>query len=383
MEPQDVRTPEDVIAAASDEQIAGAYNVIAERAGGDQGVDRQLYQITGRDPTALTRREKAELLIEFGLRLAANSSGSRYGQDLFGAAADAGLGTLGTARQMRASKVVDPQAQRKAQLENDLLQAQIDKTRKEAEERQVDPPHWVTYNDDASGYSYVVNANDPTNRIKLGKLTEKDREGERTFEFDRKINYYVQAYGVDADGNPLFDADGKPLPGKEKEARAVLQAGVEFANRSQGMNRSEAFKFATETALDMRENGLLIDPERKKTARQLFDEERANIMDIMGYPQQAPRGTSSTEQPRPGNTTSGVINQAFPQNLSRGTSEPATRRGGNTVSGVIDREVDVTEEVPPEVIAKMPEGQQQANSYGQIVVRRGDRVYYVGQQPRP
>jgi hypothetical protein len=113
---------------------------------------------------------------------------------LFGAAADAGLGTLGTARQMRASKVVDPQAQRKAQLENDLLQAQIDKTRKEAEERQVDPPHWVTYNDDASGYSYVVNANDPTNRIKLGKLTEKDREGERTFEFDRKINYYMDAY---------------------------------------------------------------------------------------------------------------------------------------------------------------------------------------------
>lgn len=125
----DVENPEDLMAAATDEEIAKGTDVVEQQLE-EQGssLDEAYEKVTGGPPdTRLSREEKGQLLMEFGLRMLAYSG--QEGAE-FEAIGRAGIETLGSARAMREAKRARPGEERKSQLELDLLEAQI--TREQA-----------------------------------------------------------------------------------------------------------------------------------------------------------------------------------------------------------------------------------------------------------
>ena len=124
MEIDDVKSPEDMFAAASPEQISGGADVLEESLK-EQGssLDEAYGQLTGGPPdTRLSREEKAQLLMEFGLGILAQNPMEGEGLAAIGAS---GLSTMQSARDMKEAKRTQPMEERQAQLEMDLTEAQI------------------------------------------------------------------------------------------------------------------------------------------------------------------------------------------------------------------------------------------------------------------
>ena len=128
LRPDQVETPEDLMAAATDEEIDKGTDVLEQQLE-EQGssLDEAYAQVTGGPPdTRLSRQEKGQLLMEFGLRMLAYSG--QEGAE-FEAIGRAGIETMGSARAMREAKRTRPGEERKSQLELDLLDAQITRER--------------------------------------------------------------------------------------------------------------------------------------------------------------------------------------------------------------------------------------------------------------
>ncbi len=124
----DVESPEDLMAAASDEEIKAGTDVVEQQLE-EQGssIDEAYAKVTGGPPdTRLSREEKGQLLMEFGLRMLAYSG--QEGAE-FEAIGRAGIETMGSARAMKEAKRTRPGEERKSQLETDLLEAQITRER--------------------------------------------------------------------------------------------------------------------------------------------------------------------------------------------------------------------------------------------------------------
>lgn len=120
----DVENAEDLMAAATDEEIKAGTDVVEQQLE-EQGssIDEAYAKVTGGPPdTRLSREEKGQLLMEFGLRMLAYSG--QEGAE-FEAIGRAGIETLGSARAMKEAKRTRPGEERKSQLETDLLEAQI------------------------------------------------------------------------------------------------------------------------------------------------------------------------------------------------------------------------------------------------------------------
>jgi hypothetical protein len=366
---------EDVWAGMPEDQKTGAIRELEQQVGDVDDAYAQLMEAMGERPDEkLSRQDKGMLIMEFGLHLMSQSAAGRHGEDIGGAIGDAGINALQSFQMLKARKRAEgeaydrtlaaitkergeamksarAEARETATTEANIrkINAEIEKMNREATERKEPTPHWITYNDDASGYSYAVNAEDPTNRIQLGKLTEKDKAGEqRPYEFERKFDYYMRTYGVDDQGAPLAEDSDR--------WRTVARDALQFANRTEGMDRGEAFQFAREQATKDYENGLLgalIDANDGDYAKAV-DARTEELMKSLGFPQAQP----SAEQPF------------------------APLPPGPRARGPINREVDVTSDFPPQLIDSIPEGQQVINDEGQIFLRRGNRILYVGTQPR-
>ena len=116
------------MAAATDEEIAKGTDVVEQQLE-EQGssLDEAYAKVTGGPPdTRLSREEKGQLLMEFGLRMLAYSG--QEGAE-FEAIGRAGIETMGSARAMREAKRTRPAEERKTQLETQLLEAQIARER--------------------------------------------------------------------------------------------------------------------------------------------------------------------------------------------------------------------------------------------------------------
>lgn len=135
-DPKDIENVDDLMQALTPQQLEGAYTAASKQYGGAKGINGFIQRMTGNDPQGLSKREKTELMIEFGLRLASNSSADKHGGDIGAAVADAGLGTIGSARQMKANKTATAERQadraekaREADLRATLLRAQTEKAK--------------------------------------------------------------------------------------------------------------------------------------------------------------------------------------------------------------------------------------------------------------
>ncbi len=133
MSEADVKTPEDMFSAASPEQLEGgikALEGVLEEKG--SSLDEAYENMTGGPPdTRLTREEKGQLLMEFGLGILSQGGSTQ-------AIGQSGLSTLQSARDMQEAKRTRPAEERKAQLEMDLTEAQIEAARRTDKEITTD-----------------------------------------------------------------------------------------------------------------------------------------------------------------------------------------------------------------------------------------------------
>lgn len=195
----DINTLDDLMPAIPDHTIKKAYDTFEKQLGGPQGVDQHVYQLTQRDPTALNKREKTELLIEFGLRLAAGGgTGAGFGTNV----AEAGLGTMGSSRQMRAAKGATYEKEqdreekaREADLRSTLLKEQIEKTKGDKYQLKTD----------ADGHLIRVDMNTGTSQKVLGADGQPVKGNADSKEFASQVDRaaYEGAYCEGLDGDAL------------------------------------------------------------------------------------------------------------------------------------------------------------------------------------
>ena len=205
MKPEDVKTPQDLFAAADKEQIEGgikALEGVLEEKG--TTLDKAYENMTGGPPdTRLSREEKGQLLMEFGLGILSQNPQEGEGLAAVGAS---GLSTMESAREMRETKRTRPAEERKEQLEMDLTEAQIEAARRTDKEITTD---------------------------KDGKMIIVDVESGRTISV------------TDSEGNPVA-ADPKSQQRYEREVardmyRAVSCTGLEGEEMSRCETRALAY----------------------------------------------------------------------------------------------------------------------------------------------
>lgn len=134
---EDVKTFDDLMGAADEKQYAAAIDMVEQQSGGPEGMDAAYAQVTGSPPDdRLTREEKGELLLEFGLRMLSHNAEGQG--DWLGPAGRAGAETLGSARQMRQAKREAPAAAAAAEQKSRLTEAQIAREEREPTEVKTD-----------------------------------------------------------------------------------------------------------------------------------------------------------------------------------------------------------------------------------------------------
>lgn len=180
MEIDDVRSPEDMFAAANPEQIEGGVKALetALEEGGSS-LDEAYAKMTGGPPdTRLTREEKGQLLMEFGLGILAQ--GAMEGEGLAAVGAS-GLSTLQSAREMKEAKRTRPTEERQAQLEMDLTEAQIEAARRTDKEVTTNSDGNMIIVDTESGRTITVTdaegnpvAADPDNQQRYEREVARD-----------------------------------------------------------------------------------------------------------------------------------------------------------------------------------------------------------------
>lgn len=155
MEIDDVKSPEDMFAAASPEQISGGADVLEESLK-EQGssLDEAYGQLTGGPPdTRLSREEKAQLLMEFGLGILAQNPMEGEGLAAVGAS---GLSTMQHAGAMRQEKADAPARERAARLEERKTESEIQRNEMSGKEMGTDADGNLIIIDKADNSSTIV-----------------------------------------------------------------------------------------------------------------------------------------------------------------------------------------------------------------------------------
>lgn len=160
---EDIKNFDDLMAAASPEQVDAGIDIMEQQLGGPEGLRRQYQQVTGKPPDPrMSRREIGSLLLEFGLRTLAYSGDGGPGG--LAAVGRAGAETLGTYRAMQEAKspAAQTEAQRKVkaeELQNQLLQAQIEKAQQDPTDIRADADgNLVLINKNSGGATPVLDA---------------------------------------------------------------------------------------------------------------------------------------------------------------------------------------------------------------------------------
>ena len=197
----------------------------------DEAYDEMQKQLGEKPDTNLSRKEKGMLIMEFGLNLMANSSGSRYGEDLGGALGASGLQTIQSYRGQKQEKQAraDQYEQSRLAIEADraksksvLAKSALDAA---AKEKEIGIKGEVTTKD---GKMYLYRSDgslmlmrDPETNEPL--TAEQDREGATgpKFETEYRYNQFLSIYGTDP-------RTGKPLTGARLDR--VKKQALEFAN---------------------------------------------------------------------------------------------------------------------------------------------------------
>lgn len=193
MAAEDVKTPEDLFAAADEEDIRKGVDVLEQQLESEgSSVDEAYQKVTGEPPdTRLTREEKGQLLMEFGLGILAQNPMEGEGLAAIGAS---GLSTMQSARAMKEAKRTAPAEERKAQLEMDLTEAQISAANRQGKE--------ITTND--AGNMIIVDTN-TGNTIEVtdsdGNPVTGGVEDQRRFEKEVARDMYraVRCTGLDGE----------------------------------------------------------------------------------------------------------------------------------------------------------------------------------------
>ena len=180
IKPEDVKDFDDLMDAASDDEIRAGIDVIEQQVGGPEGLRRAYSQVTGQPPDdRLTREDMGMLLMEFGLRtLAYNDQAAGS----LGAVGRAGAETLGMARDIRQGKREAPARQQEAELKNRLLEAQIAKA-------EADP---TEIRSDANGNLVLINKQSGSSQAILDAAGNPVTEGQDAATFASQIDR--QAY---------------------------------------------------------------------------------------------------------------------------------------------------------------------------------------------
>ena len=133
MDIDDVKSTDDMFAAATPEQIEGGIKAM-EGVLEEQGtsLDEAYANMTGGPPdTRLTREEKGTLLMQFGLSILAQGPMEGEGLAAVGAA---GLSTMQTAREMRQAKADAPAKERALRLEERKTESEIQRNEMQGKE---------------------------------------------------------------------------------------------------------------------------------------------------------------------------------------------------------------------------------------------------------
>ncbi len=270
------------MAAASDEEIAKGTDVIEGQLE-EQGssLDEAYAKVTGGPPdTRLSREEKGQLLMEFGLRMLAYSG--QEGAE-FEAIGRAGIETLGSARAMREQKRRRPIEEQKEQLEMDLTRAQMEaaqRTRKE-----------VTT--DAEGNMIIVDT-ETGNRINVtdadGNSVKGGAQEARRFEKEVAREMYRAVRCTGMSGEELQTCEVAALAYASGGAGTVL-AFPEVMDRE---NTTAALKVLLDEDAQYTKHTIPSTGERK-TIADMTGEERAEIVaeyaKMWGVQPDEPRGT--------------------------------------------------------------------------------------------
>jgi len=185
LQADDVENPEDLMAAATDEEIKAGTDVVeAQLEEQGSSLDEAYEKVTGGPPdTRLSREEKGQLLMEFGLRMLAYSG--QEGAE-FEAIGRAGIETLGSARAMKEAKRRRPREEEREALEMDLTRAQIEAARRTKKEVTRDAEGNMIIVDTETGKRINVTDSDG-NPVPAGAETQQRFEKEVAREMYRAV----------------------------------------------------------------------------------------------------------------------------------------------------------------------------------------------------
>jgi hypothetical protein len=363
-----------VWAEMAPEARQGAVAQLEQQVGDiDRAYDGLMAQLGERPQEQLSREDKGAVLMEFGLHLM--SQAGRGGSTL-GSVGDAGLAAMRSYQLLKARNrergvsydrdiaAIEGARQEAMAGARDEHRATRELELKESEGalagRQVDLEEERSRSEmTGRALEGALNVQRTAADVRRSdaEIAQMEREANapsrqstpRELEFNAMTEAYMRAHAVDANGQPL--AEGSP------ERLRVERDALAFAAGDQGMSAGEIMQKAREMAMKEYEQGYLMD-------RVTADTPAAKVIDARTRELASELGHSAQQQP------TGALSPA---------GQPAPR---SPARGVIDRsgseQTDVTTAIPQDVIQSMPEGEPQANEDGQIFIRRGDRVYYVG-----
>lgn len=327
--------------AEKDKQLAQLESQLGDI---DKAYDDLAKRMGERPDTKLTREEKGGLLMEFGLSLMSYSAAQRHGQDLGAAVGDAGLDAVQTFKQLKAKKKADQETYDRTMgaIGTARVNAKGEAIKDEREGRKIESE--ITENEASATSSraqaskYKADAEATVEKMKTGGLQDP-----HWVVFDDADG---NSYAIDVANGGKKTKLGKNPEGGGKGERPYefqvkynmyleanpddVQGALNFANRTDGMSHGEKMKFALEQANKAQENGII--------------------------------GSSQDEFEAYVDQTYGRLN------------DPGGKKNSASSS-----ETDVTNEVPADVATRLVEGKEFTNAGGQVFVKRGGKIFYIGQ----
>lgn len=172
-------------------------DVLMNTLGGDAGLDAAYAKATGSNPNGLSRAQKGQLLMEFGLRTLANNDGLHTGLEAIG---KAGAETIGSARQQiesnRRGNIAEQESEDRRltrEAQQRYYDAQVEKAKSDSFQLKTD----------SQGRLVRINVTDGTSQIVLdneGKPVIANSSEGREFESEVSRQAYVTAYCEGLDG---------------------------------------------------------------------------------------------------------------------------------------------------------------------------------------
>jgi hypothetical protein len=276
----------------------------------DQAYDELVKQMGTRPDESLDKKDKAMLLMEFGLNLMAQSAQGRHGADLTGAMGDAGLNSLDSYQRAKGAKAREWDARRSA-LDTgrvkDKLELGLAATGAEIKSDATLPREFAPGRDQIStfpggdgfmhrmvnGKSEVVMEDGKPVRAPEKDLHTGGGGTEKVFEFDHRKKAYLQARGYDEKGDPM-SPDVPELKGPEK--RTLLQRATDYAGDTKNSALSDE-EIMTQAQRSVDEHmRYMQDAYRDYTPAQL-DEERKRLLKERVAEIKSGRTPSSLESP--------------------------------------------------------------------------------------